>query len=249
MKEKRDNFVEFWIGHNRTGKSVNLREQAIAYKKKHPKKKIIAFDPQNRFKDIADEFIFDENWEQYLVAKGNGLTISDTYFILDDYRALMEKDTTPKPFVRMLMQRNEYGLDFSLVCHNPKFILERVSYYTTHVNLFYSSGGDESFKSSGKIMNIETIMQCRKVINTYVTEYDKGEHKSVSKSGKNTFPFIRLDFEEEKLSLLNMPHAIVNGKEIKIKPKKKDEAIQKVKQEVEEESNENFIEDSAATDI
>lgn len=205
-KGKRNNFVDIWIGHNRTGKSALVLELAKSYKKSHKKNKIISYDPQGRFKDVSDTRIYTENWEQFFNEKGQ-LTIYDTLFILDDYRGLMHKDTLDSKFLEMLMLRNEYGLDFCFVCHSPKLILERLSYYLTHVNLFYTSGDKDGFKASKKLMNIETIVQCREIINSYVVANNRGEYK---KNGHHTFPFIRLDMEEENISLVNMPNCLVN---------------------------------------
>lgn len=223
---KRNNFVDIWIGHNRTGKSAIVLELAKSYKKSHKKKRIISYDPQGRFKDVSDERIYKEDWEAFFDDSGK-LQVYDTLFIFDDYRGLMHKDTLDGKFLEMLMLRNEYGLDFIFVCHSPRLILERLSYYLTHVNLFYTSGDKDNFKGSKKLMNIETIIQCRELINRYVVTNDKGGYQ---KNGQHTFPFIRLDMESEKMDLINMPNCTVNGKVVRMKGKNNEQ--QEVKEKI-----------------
>lgn len=210
----RSNFILFMLGHNRTGKSVVAKDLAISYRKKFGKKKnIIAYDPQSRFKDITDSNIMSEKWEEYFDESGEKLLINDTLFILDDYRGLMTRDTLDPFFLKMLMLRNEYGLDFIFVIHSPKLIIERISYYITHFALFYTSGDANAFKKADKVQSIETISQCRDFVNKYVKANGRGEYKDRS------FPYAFIDTENEKIQLINFDKAEVNGKVINYKNK------------------------------
>ncbi len=211
MSLKRNNFLKFFIVHNRTGKSVLAKKIASDYKKSHKGNKIISYDPQSRFTDITDIRLTEENWEKFFSKDGKELLISDALFIMDDYRGLMGSDTVKPKFMDIIMKRNEHGLDFIFICHSPKLILERLSYFITHFALFYTSGDADSFKSSKKMDNIDTIIQCREVINAYAREFGRGEY---SADGNHTFPFIWIDTEDEKLNLINMPNARIKGKSI-----------------------------------
>lgn len=207
----RKNFILFMLGHNRTGKSVLAVDLAKAYRDKFGKKKrIIAYDPQSRFSELTDERIEVEDWDKYFDEEGKKMLIHDTLFILDDYRGLMMRDTLDPTFLKMLMLRNEYGLDFIFVIHSPKLIIERISYYITHFALFYTSGDSDAFKKAQKVQNIETVAQCREFVNRYVKTHGRGTYEE----GKN-FPFAFIDTEQEKISLINMPKAVVNGTSIK----------------------------------
>lgn len=210
----RTNFILFMLGHNRTGKSVIAKDLATSYRKKFGKKKnIIAYDPQSRFKDLTDSTIMSEKWEDYFDESGEKLLIHDTLFILDDYRGLMTRDTLDPFFLKMLMLRNEYGLDFIFIIHSPKLIIERISYYITHFALFYTSGDANAFKKADKVQSIETISQCRDFVNRYVKANGRGEYKDRS------FPYAFIDTENEKIQLINFDKAEVKGKVINYKSK------------------------------
>ena len=204
----RNNFIVFFLGHNRTGKSVMALEMAKSYRKKFgKKKKIISYDPQSRFKDISDDIIYKEEWEQYFDDNGKP-TISDTLFILDDYRGLMPRDTLNDWFLKLLMQRNEYGLDFIFIIHSPKLIIERISYYITHFALFYTAGDEDGFRTAKKMPSVGDVAQCSQFVNKYVKEHGRGEYKDLS------FPFAFIDTESESIKLINMDKAKVDGNKI-----------------------------------
>lgn len=208
----REGFILFMLGHNRTGKSVVAKDLTVSYKKKWGKKKsVIAYDPQNRFEDVRDARIMNEDWGKYFDSTGEKLLIHDTLFVLDDYRGLMMKDSLDPQFLKMLMLRNEYGLDFIFVIHSPKLIIERISYYITHFALFYISGDADAFRKAQKVQNIETVAQCRELVNGYVKKNGKGVY---DKGGKHTFPFAFIDVGEETIDLINMNDATINGKVI-----------------------------------
>jgi hypothetical protein len=206
----RKNFVLFMIGHNRTGKSVLAKDIASSYKSKFKnKKKIIAYDPQDRFSDLRDERILSEDWEQYFDETGERLLIHDTLFILDDYRGLMMKDRLDDYFLKLLMLRNEHGIDFLFVVHSPKLIIERISYYITHFALFYVSGSDDNFKKSQKIQSVETVAQCSEMVNRYVREHGRGTYEE----DKN-FKFAWIDTEDEIVSFVNMDKLKIEDKKV-----------------------------------
>ena len=204
-------------------------EIAKSYKKKFgKKKKIIAYDPQNRFKDIADGFIFKENWAQYF--NDDGLpNIHDTLFILDDYRGLMPRDTLDDDFLRLLMQRNEYGIDFIFVIHSPKLIIERISYYITHFALFYTAGDSDGFRTAKKMPSVGDVSQVADFVNKYVREHGRGTYEKLS------FPFAFIDTEEETIKLINMDKAKVNGTVISYPNAVKEKVKEEVKEEVKSE--------------
>lgn len=202
----RECFCWFFIGHNRTGKTVGAMDLIKIYKKNNPKNNIIAFDPQNRLKNVANDFIYSENWEDYFKEDKQTLNISDTLFVLDDYRALMDKDTTDKYFLKMLMLRNEYGLDFIFITHNPKLILERISYYISHFSIYYVSGDNSSFVKSDKLACGSDLMQVSTFVNNYVRKHGKGSY-----SENKNFRFAFVDTINESVQLFNMEHATIKG--------------------------------------
>lgn len=212
MVKKRDNFVSFYIGHNRTGKTVLAKELAKFYKKNNPKNDIIIFDPQNRFNDIATQTIYSDDFSIFFDEDLQTPNIYDTLFIFDDYRALMDKNTTDKLFLKLLMQRNEYGLDFIFITHSPKLIHERISYYITNFNIFYTSGDPTGFLESGKIPASNELYNISNFVNTYVKKYGKGSYDK----NKN-FPFVSVDVEKEVINFINFENIEIKNKEVIIK--------------------------------
>jgi hypothetical protein len=191
--QERDSEILFFIGHNRTGKTSIAKQIAIRYKNADKKRKIITFDPQNRFRDIANGVIYEvKDMEKYLKT-------TDTMFIFDDYRGLYTSDKADALLLRAIFDRAEYCNDFIFIAHAPNFILERLSFFVTKYYIFYTQSTDKGFK--GKINNGEQILSLSKKVNQYVLTKCKNTPKG--KGIYPNFPFIIYDQMNEKAKKVN----------------------------------------------
>jgi len=186
MSENRDCQIKMFLGHNRTGKSVTALKFAESWKKAKKYRFLVAFDPQDRFKHIRDERIIEPNWTKYLQPK-----YRDILFVVDDYHMIVD-ERIDNDLLKLFALRNERGLDFIFITHNPELIRKKISYYITDFYLYYTQGTDKDFK--GKLNNPDLIINMRKIVNKYVKAFGKGEYPN--------FPYIHID-DNDKVEFVN----------------------------------------------
>ena len=190
-KDERLNFLWGFIGTNRTGKSVTALEHAKKWRANRPSShSIIAFDPQRRFRQIADTFISpeDHDWAVRLRKHRNCL------LILDDYR-IINRDARPvKGLADLLYYRSDWNIDIIYICHSPSLILNILTDFTTNYFIFYTESMEDSFKK--KIQNYKLCTKANRMINNYVHEHGRGEYPK--------FPHVVVDCENKELFAVNM---------------------------------------------
>lgn len=191
FRKDREVFIAGIIGKNRTGKSVTARKIAMRWKKAKPSYyKVIAFDPQNRFRGIADEFIAAGNprWALDLQKERNAL------IILDDYRLINKSVFPVKGLEELISQRAEYNLDIIYICHNPALVINYLTYFTDRYYIFATNSKDGQFED--KIPNHDLCIAASMKVNQHVKKYGRGEYPS--------FPYCIVDTETEKVIAINM---------------------------------------------
>lgn len=181
MSDFRDCKINMFLGHNRTGKSVTALKFAVAWKQAKKYRYLIAFDPQDRFKDIRDARIIEPNWEKYLDPK-----YKDICFIIDDYHMVVD-ERIDNNLLTLFALRNERGLEFIFITHNPELIRKKISYYITDLYLYKTQGTDHDFK--GKLSNPELIIRLRHIVNSYVSRNGKGDYPN--------FPYVHINENDE----------------------------------------------------
>lgn len=190
-ESKRFNFVWGFVGTNRTGKSITALEYAKKWKESRPEHhKIVAFDPQKRFANIADEFIGPEEKDWAL----DPTRFKNSLLILDDYKIINESDRPVPGLANLMYYRADQNTDIIYICHNPSLVINVLTYFTSHYFLFYSEAMDGSFKK--KIMNYRLCVQGQRLINDYVNAYGRGKYP--------VFPHVIVDCEERELFAVNM---------------------------------------------
>lgn len=192
--EYRDNFVLMKIGHNRTGKTADALALAESWQDSNPKGSVVAFDPQNRFINIADERIgphIDE-LEDYKES-------INTLFVFDDYRQLHTADKTHYALLDLMYLREEYCNDFIFICHAPSFVLEKLSFYITHYDLYYTNSTDKGFKS--KVADAPVLTKLKYTINSYVKRYGSGKYPD--------FPYIQFEARTNTIKLINIDKTLL----------------------------------------
>ncbi len=197
-----------FIGTNRTGKTSTARNFAIEWKLFKGKQyggKVFAFDPQNKFGDIADEIItnFQKDWTKKLftieIKNGEEVVtpnkkLRNGLLILDDYRLLQESHQ-PDKWLKVLMNfRSEWGLDIIYITHSPGLVLRYLTSYTTDYYIFFTKVKKDGFEE--KIPDYEMCELACQMINRYVKQNGKGTYPN--------FPFIHVDTDNEKLHGYNI---------------------------------------------
>jgi len=157
---KRQPYLIGFIGTNRTGKTTEALKIAKKYRETHGKKnEIIAFDPQGKFKDVADYFITSKDDIVNLLDR------KDFLLILDDYQALYPAFSMDQTLVYLLTKRAEHGMDMIFITHAPALIKQGMTYYMTHLFIFYTNMGKEVIGIDKKVPNSEFIEFLFRLIN------------------------------------------------------------------------------------
>jgi len=161
-KSRRAYFAGF-IGMNRTGKTVTALQMVKEYKKANPKNEIFAFDPQNKFSEIADYIIQDKNDVINLLDR------KDALLIMDDYQALYTQDSTDANFTSLLTYRAEHGIDIFFITHHPALIKQKFSYYMSHLFIFPCNLSKDVVGIDKKVPNGTFIESLFRIIDEEVT--------------------------------------------------------------------------------
>ena len=168
---------------------------ATNWKIENPKKKVVCFDPQNKFKDLGDYFItmYDDSWKQKLTE------LRDCLLILDDYRMLHDKNVTDKSLMILLHMRCEWNVDIIYITHSPSLVLNSLAYYTSHYFIFYTKAQLGTFKA--KIPDYIMCQHASDAMNLYVkTVGNRGEYPN--------FYYAVVDSERESISVENVNEAL-----------------------------------------
>jgi len=206
MKKQRGGELIIVIGHNNTGKTVFATRLADGFNKRrdsvnlksYPSNyyKLAVYDVQNRFSkhlrkgDLSIK-TSDKDWCKKLLKMRKSLVI------LDDYKVLLPNDKMDSDLLDLLQFRAEYGIDIILIVHNPKLILERLSYYVDTYCLFYTAGNSNSFK--GRVSGAERLIELKKVIDKEYKSYTREEYGNLYPN----FPFIFYNGRNEEAKYIN----------------------------------------------
>lgn len=200
-KEKRKNFLWGFIGHNTTGKTPTAIEIAKAWKETRPGFTVIGYDPQDKFTEAGVLNIRIEannpDWARVLCQQDpvtKRWKYGNSLLILDDYRMLHPSDAIDKGFLDLLALRVRMNMDIIFICHNPKLILERLSYYVTHYSIFYTESQLGAFQN--RIPKYVACQRASVLINKYVLKYGRGQYPF--------FPHVVVESESDELQCINM---------------------------------------------
>lgn len=199
--KERENFLFAFLGDVKTGKSATIRKLIIAWKKSKPSYyKVIAFDPQKRFQDLADYFLSsgDLSWALRLQKFQNCL------IILDDYRLINKNPIPIRGLEDLISQRADLNLDIIYATHNPSLVINYLTYFTDRYYIFYTNSKDGQFEK--KIPNYSLCVAAARKVNDHVQRFGRGEYPD--------FPHCIVITEEKKVKAIHMSR---NVKEIKIK--------------------------------
>lgn len=222
VEDARRNLIWVWVGTNRTGKTSCAIKRAIAWKKSRPGQKVAAYDPQGKFRVVTFinskgqveklvDKVFNEwnkDWGNQLLElkdpnkktltedqlKKEDFIWTDYLLILDDYHTLCEHFKTPAAFVRIIALRAFLNIDMILITHSPKFILEGVADYVTHLSIFFSGAKAEAYEK--KITYHGKCFESTIVINEYVVKNGFGKYP--------IFPYIKINNLNGKVDYVNM---------------------------------------------
>lgn len=219
-------FLWAFIGHTGVGKTVTAVELAKMWRKANPNGKVIGFDPHDILTNsgILDYYISskDENWATWLMQrdKNGKYKFSDSLLILDDYRSLLDGNDCPTDVLELLALRRRLGLDWIYITHNPKLILNRFTYYTNFISIFYCEAHASDY--SDKIPKYAACQKASNMINKYILKkIEEGRIKNPNytkddfmKECYPNFPHVIVRMESDQLEAMNMDQKIVNQLEL-----------------------------------
>lgn len=195
-EEKRDSYLIGFIGYNRTGKTTIMRDVIKEYKKSYPHNEIIAYDPQNRFIDVANDKIIDEKDIYNILEK------RDCLIILDDYDSLIQGNQVKGSFKQLLQLRVEYGFDIFFATHHINFIKQGMSPFISHLYLFFTNVTE-------KIIGIDRKVPNGKLIEFLAHEsYKEGQLKGKGTFEDKNFKYIVYDNQQGKFKRFNFESTI-----------------------------------------
>lgn len=213
--EPRQNFVRCYIGKNSIGKTPTAIYDTIAYQRDFPKKKIIVFDSQDKFykehkqRRLKIDLLISPNnkeWAKQLLEfkMANGERVykwAHSHLILDDYRMLLKGNDMPPDFWALftLRPQPEFNMDMTIICHEPRNILEGLKGYISHYHIFANEADATQYEN--KISCWLKCQQAALVINKYEGMY-KGHYDTILKTP--FFPHIIV--EKEKPDPLQCMH-------------------------------------------
>lgn len=216
--------VFFWafVGHTGTGKTQTALQVAKMWKKANPKGKVIGFDPHDVLSNagLLDYYISpkDENWATWLMQrdKNGKYKFADSLLILDDYRSLLTGNDCPTDVLELLALRRRLGLDWIYITHNPKLILNRFTYYTNYLSIFYVEAHASDW--SDKIPKYAACQKASNLINKYIiNQIDEGRTRNpnytkddLMKECYPDFPHVIVRMESDQLEAMNVKQDVIN---------------------------------------
>lgn len=176
----RDNFFMGFVGDTKTGKTATMFELAKAWKLAKPKDyTIFGYDHHGNKGNIIDVKIdiSDDNWDEQLLKLRNCL------LILDELRLLHGDDRLRKNWAKFLGDFQNRNVDVMYAVHNPKLILEKFTYFTSHYYVFKTNSREGGFKD--KIPDYRLAYAASLLVNKYVSINGKGTYPN--------FPFVEVN--------------------------------------------------------
>lgn len=233
MAPTRQAFVWAIIGQTGSGKTTFAVEIMKDWKKSNTGGKIIGFDPHDVFKRerLLTHYITESNtdWPDILMTRicitcnkvkhpekeecvKCGKTnwrfkFAGSLFGADDYRNLLTANSTPPNVLSLHGMKRRIGLDMMYIMHNPKLLLERLSYYITHYSIFATQSTAGDF--SDKIAQYVPCQKAANVINQYVLELGGVDDERYKRLYPN-FPHVLVTNSSNELHFMNMDIKLVN---------------------------------------
>ena len=224
LKVERTNFIQGFIGVNKTGKSSTARDIAEGWRSTRIPNvnsdvtyQVVGYDPQNIFGKQIDETgkvireglidlyleLDDPDWALRCCEMRNCLVI------LDEIKDLLESTSgrSPKGLLRFFSQCFFNNVDIMWMVHNPILAPNAATSYTTHYYIFLTFATEGSFKK--KIPNYSLCTVACNEVNNYVAKYGtRGKHRLDPDYNGQGFPHVIVDTEKQTLQAINMDKEI-----------------------------------------
>lgn len=231
MASTRQAFVWAFIGKTGSGKTSTAVQMMKDWKRANRGSHLIGFDPHDVFRkeNLMTRYITenDINWAETLMMKycnrckkvkgpdketccGKSdwrYKFANSLLAADDYRNLLTANSTPANVLSLLGLKRRIGLDMIFIMHNPKLLLERMSYYVTNFSIFATESTAGDF--SDKISKYVPCQKAANLINQYVNELGGVDSDRYRRMYPN-FPHIIITNDNDDLNFMNMDQSIID---------------------------------------
>ena len=205
--DTRLNSVRLYVGKNTIGKTPTCISHTIALQRAKPKNRLIVSDAQDKFMEahrrgeLRIDFLIGHAFWEWAEEVGKFIELKsgekiydyqDAHTVLDDYRMLLRGSDMPPAFYKLFALRPKMNMDYSMICHEPRNILEGVAGFITHFDIFANEASQSQFEKK-----ISCYVPCQKAslkINQYVDTFGRGYYDVKNK--QPLFPYIEVEKEK-----------------------------------------------------
>lgn len=198
-----DNFIDGYIGVNKTGKSSTARKIAETWKgSRDDSYEIYGHDPQRMFDGLIPKKNLiqseDKNWAVKCCKLRNCL------LILDEIRILCpSQQHPPKGLVTLFSQCFFWNISIIWTTHNPSLVPETCTFYTTMYHIFLTFSREGQFQK--KIPNYSLCVAASNYVNRYVAKYKtRGRHVLDPNYDGQGFPYMIVNTQSQTATAVNM---------------------------------------------
>lgn len=198
-----DNFIDGFIGVNKTGKSSTQKTVAQIWRDTHPSSmEIHGFDYQNVFGSLIPKKNYidihnNKNWAL------DCCKLRDCLLLLDEIKMGWKSAQHPPQGLDTLFSQCFYwNVSIMWSCHNPIQVPEVCTNHTTIYHLFLTYFKKRQFEI--KIPNAWICIAAANQVKKYVKQHGRGHHKLDPNYRGQGFPYMIVNMQNQTTKAVNM---------------------------------------------
>lgn len=201
-----DNFIDGFVGVNKSGKSTTARKIAEIWRGSHDDSmEMHGHDPQRMFDGLIPRKNLlnteDKNWALKCCKLRN------CFLLLDEIKLLCPTPQhPPRGMITLFSQAFFWNISIIWTAHNPSLIPSTCTDFTTMYHIFLTFAKEGQFKKG--IPNYSLCLAASNYVNKYVKFHGRGKHKLDPLYDGQGFPYVIVNNEKQTLTAVNMKKSI-----------------------------------------